>query len=811
MIHKPIPLRRLLPVFVSGIILLLLAASAYWGNWQLVAFQLAIIVLTLAGLMLLLRRRLTLPLAYLQQSVRRIAQGDLDTRIDAASCGDFTELACDLDQMRVAFSTTAKERARTLAMLQEREQNLAKTTAILERTGEMAKVGGWESDLRTMRVTWSEETYRIYEVDPSVILSMEYAMSFYGTNAEAIYQSAVQPVIDSGSDNSWYLELPITTAKGNQKWVRFQGAAQRENGELVGLIGTIQDITEQIQAEAELRIAATAFNSQEGMFVTDLNNRILKVNQAFTAITGYTADDVVGRDPKLFNSGLHDANFYAEMWASINETGVWRGEIWNRRKNGETYAQWLTISSVKDRTGTTTHYVGAFTDITERLETEKKIENLAFFDPLTGLPNRRLLLDRLAHVLATAIRQRQLGALLFIDLDDFKILNDTYGHDKGDQLLQQVAERLSSTVRKADTVGRLGGDEFVVLLENIGPSMLKAAAEAKLVGEKILAALGQPYVLNDNMHRSTPSVGITLFGDIQESIEEPLKRADLAMYQAKAAGRNTLRFFDPQIQVAIATRSQLENDLRAAIADNEFLLLYQPQITGETNLAGAEALIRWQHPKRGIVSPAEFIPLAEETGLIVSLGRWVLDRACIQLAHWAAQPETDRIAIAVNVSPRQFHQPDFVDQVMAAIDMSGANPKLLKLELTESILVSSMEDVIAKMSELKRFGVGFSLDDFGTGYSSLAYLKRLPLDQLKIDQSFVRDILTNPNDASIAKTIIALADSLGLQVIAEGVETEEQRRFLAALGCSSYQGYLFSRPVPATAFEEFAERIKRIN
>lgn len=450
------------------------------------------------------------------------------------------------------------------------------------------------------------------------------------------------------------------------------------------------------------------------------------------------------------------------------------------------------------------HFIGGIAmDITERKLAEDKAEMLAFYDPLTDLPNRRLLFDRLTHALAGTARHDRLGALLFIDLDNFKMLNDTHGHDRGDTLLQQVAQRLTACLREGDTLARFGGDEFVVLLENLSSDALDAAAKAEVVAEKILQSLGQPYLLADISHRSTPSIGITLFGETAETIEEPLRRADLAMYQAKSDGRNTLRFFDPQIQAAVTARSLLEADLRNAVAQNSFQLFYQPQIRHANEFTGVEALIRWHHPERGMVSPAEFIPLAEETGLILPLGRWVLDTACRQLVAWSQQTRTDHLSIAVNVSPRQFHQADFVEQVLDAIAQSGANPHRLKLELTEGLLVSNVEDVVIKMTRLKQEGVGFSLDDFGTGYSSLAYLKRLPLDQLKIDRSFIRDILQDPNDAAISKTIIALADSLGLEVIAEGVETDAQRNFLAQHGCSAYQGYLFSPPLPISQIDHF--------
>ncbi len=449
-------------------------------------------------------------------------------------------------------------------------------------------------------------------------------------------------------------------------------------------------------------------------------------------------------------------------------------------------------------------YVGGIAvDITARKVAEEKADNLAFYDPLTHLPNRRLLLDRLAHALNTSARQQHLGALFFIDLDNFKTLNDTYGHKRGDLLLQHVAQRLSQSIRKGDTLARLGGDEFVLLLENLASDPLQAAKQSESVAEKILCVLRQPYEIEHQLHNSTPSIGITLIGETEESIEEPLRRADLAMYEAKSAGRNTFRFFDPQLQAAVTARSFLEMDLRTALRDNQLQLYFQAQINADNSLRGVEVLLRWQHPQRGMISPAEFIPVAEESGLILAIGRWVLDNACAQLARWASQPLFAQLSIAVNVSSRQFHQANFVEQVLSALTATGANPQRLKLELTESLLVSNVDDVVAKMTALKAQGVAFSLDDFGTGYSSLAYLKRLPLDELKIDQSFVRDTLSDANDAAIVTTIIALAESLGLEVIAEGVETETQRAFLAQHGCDTYQGYLFSKPVPIAMFEEY--------
>ena len=455
-------------------------------------------------------------------------------------------------------------------------------------------------------------------------------------------------------------------------------------------------------------------------------------------------------------------------------------------------------------------YIGFCVDVTPQKEADEKIKTLAFYDFLTGLPNRRLLQDRLEKTLAASSRHLRQGALLFIDLDNFKTLNDTLGHDMGDLLLQQVAQRLAACVRESDTVARLGGDEFVVMLEDLSQNPQEAAARVETVGEKIITKLNQNYQLSGCEYRSTPSIGVTLFAGNEEPFDELLKRADLAMYQAKVAGRNTMRFFDPEMQAAVTSRTALEAGLREALRKDQFLLHYQAQVDRAGRLTGSEVLLRWQHPERGIVSPAEFIPLAEETRLILPLGQWVLQTACSQLAGWAAKPEMARLTLAVNVSAHQFNQPDFVEQVLATLDGTGADPRRLRLELTESLLVHNAQEIIEKMFALKARGVGFSLDDFGTGYSSLSYLKRMPLEQLKIDQSFVRDVLSDPNAAAIARTIVALGQNLGLGVIAEGVETELQRDFLVDSGCHAYQGYFFSRPVPAGSFERFAQRLRHL-
>ncbi len=558
---------------------------------------------------------------------------------------------------------------------------------------------------------------------------------------------------------------------------------------------------ELVIANKELSIAAIAFESQEGMVVTDANNVILRVNSAFTNITGYEAKEAINQTPRLLSSGKHDKAFFIDMWQSINNTGAWDGEIWNKRKSGEIYPEYLTITAVKDTVNIVTNYVATHIDITMRHAAADKIENLAFYDPLTHLPNRRLLLDRLNQAVATSARTVNRGALLFINLDHFKKLNDTLGHVAGDLLLEQVAARLTACIREGYTVARLGGDEFVVLLEILSAKAIEAAAQAKTVAVKILSSLNQPYQLNTQTYHNTASIGATLFNGHEQAPEELLKQADIAMYHSKTDGRNTLRFFDPRMQETINVRADMENELRKAIEQFQFQLYYQIQVGSSGQVLGAEALIRWNHPERGIISPFNFIPLAEDTGLILPIGMWVLDTACAQLNTWQQSTLTQDLVLAVNVSAKQFFQVNFVEQVKATLLRHEINPARLKLELTESMLVENINDIIIKMNALSKIGIRFSLDDFGTGYSSLQYLKKLPLNQLKIDQSFVRDIAIDSSDRAIVRTIITMANSLDINVIAESVETAEQQQFLLDNGCMHYQGYLFSKPVPIGEFE----------
>jgi diguanylate cyclase (GGDEF)-like protein/PAS domain S-box-containing protein len=559
---------------------------------------------------------------------------------------------------------------------------------------------------------------------------------------------------------------------------------------------------DKFKAEEQLRLVSLAFEMQEAIMITDANANILRVNRAFEKITGYSEQEVIGKNPSILSSGLHDHAFYAKLWSDLLNHGIWKGEMWDRGKNGEIYSKLATISAVRNDKNETVQYIAAFTDNTAHKKAENEIYRLAFYDALTGLPNRRLLLDRLSVALSASARNQQYGALIFLDLDNFKTLNDTLGHYYGDVLLVEVARRLKMSVREMDTVARLGGDEFVVLLEDLDADLQEASRKVAQIAEKLRIKIATPYQLNENTRHSSPSIGVCMFYGNQVSVDDLLKYADMAMYQAKNAGRNRVRFFDPHMQQVVETRALMEADLRSAITDKQLSLFYQVQLDQTMQPVGAEALLRWQHPTRGFVSPVDFIQIAEESSLILEIGDWVLETACRELARWSQHEKTRHLVLAINISAQQFMQTDFVEHVAEAVKAHQINPACLKLELTESVALGGLDVVVTKMLALKHgIGVTLSLDDFGTGYSSLSYLKKLPFNQIKIDRSFVRDMLTDASDAMMVKNIIDMTHNFGMQVIAEGVETEQQLALLREYGCLSYQGYLFSKPLPVEEFE----------
>ncbi len=542
-------------------------------------------------------------------------------------------------------------------------------------------------------------------------------------------------------------------------------------------------------------------NMLDGVITISRHGQIETFNKAASGIFGYAADEVLGRNVGILTPDAYIGERDPQLPLFSSEgTNYLVGkprEMMGKRKDGSVFPVSLSISKIA-RVGRPT-FVAVVRDITERRQQEEEIQRLAFFDPLTQLPNRRLLMDRLKRAQTNSARTEQHGALMFLDLDNFKLLNDSMGHDMGDALLQQVASRLKTCVREGDTVARLGGDEFVMLLESLGQTTQDSAAHAEAVAHKVLGVLGQAYRLRGHHHESTPSIGIVLFMGGDESTDELLKKADVAMYRAKAAGRNTARFFDPAMQATVIAQAALEIDMRRGLERREFMLLYQFQVNAQGSPIGAEALLRWNQPSRGVVHPDQFIALAEESNIGPLLGQWVLETACNQLAQWALQDVTANWTLAINVSPSQFASAEFARNIGLALSRSGARPEQLVLELTEHLIMNNTTDTLSTMNAVKTLGVRFSLDDFGTGYSSLLHLQRLPLDQLKIDRSFVHALLSQPREASVAHSVVALGHSLGLTVIAEGVETAEQRNQLAALGCDAFQGYLFGRPLEATA------------
>jgi len=683
------------------------------------------------------------------------------------------------------------------------ETELERIQNMLAEGERIAHLGSWEFIVATHETIWSAEEKRIYGLDPagSSPAYKEMLRRYIHPEDAAHLDRSFGEALENGA--VFENQNRIMRPDGGVRWIYNRAQPYFDaDGKLIKYIGATLDITDRKHDEHQLRIAATAFESHEGIMITDANAIILKVNQSFTRITGYTAEEVIGNNPRILSSDRHDKVFYEAMWDHLRKEGKWEGEIWSRRKDGVVYPERLSITAVRDENGCLTNYVGNLSDITISKAAEKEIELLAFYDPLTGLPNRRLLISRLNQAFITSTRSEKCIALLFLDLDNFKIINDTLGHRIGDLLLQEVAARILCQVREEDTVARLGGDEFVVMLEHLSEQALEAAEQSQFLANKILTAISQVYILDSHQYHCTSSIGINLFTGQQIEVDRFMQQADIAMYQAKNDGRNTLRFYDQKMQDTITFRASLERELRVAIDREQLQLYYQVQVDGFGHPYGAEVLIRWIHPERGLISPAQFIPLAEENNLILPIGKWVLEKACAQIKTWEQNALTSSLSLSVNVSAKQFRQVNFVEQVQTIVQGHGINTSKLKLELTESMLVDNVEDTITIMNKLNGMGVRFELDDFGTGYSSLQYLKNLPLYQLKIDQSFVHDIASNSNDHAIVCTIIAMAKSLELEVIAEGVETEDQRQHLFNKGCKYYQGYLFGKPMPIDEFEQ---------
>ncbi|MEW6165374.1 MAG: EAL domain-containing protein [Pseudomonadota bacterium] len=720
---------------------------------------------------------------------------EVDRLLRRAAGGDGDELS----EVGVAFinmisALNLRERLRG-----EAEAELREAERRFREIAEFAGTFVWEIDRRQVMVFVSEGAAEVFGL-PAERLIGTCILDYVPPAEHASFVQRVTRVALAGAPFRRF-EVSIARTDGTRRRVAFSGtpvigAHGRRTGTYRGLA---EDVTQKRIDAENLRLAEKVFaNSAQAILVTDAEARIVSVNPAFSEITGYAAEEALGENPRKFSSGRHDTAFYAAMWGALKKHGAWSGEVWDRRKNGSVYPKWLTINAVQDdETGTVAHYVAIFSDITEQKENAARIEHLAYHDPLTGLPNRYALNARLAQSLADARRNGTHLAVFFLDLDRFKTINDSLGHDVGDQLLVAVAKRIRGALRESDTVARLGGDEFVVVVPGIaGPE------DAARVAEKIVAEVGEPLVLAGHALHTSPSIGIGIFPTDGGSAETLLKNADAAMYHAKQHGRNNFRFFTADMNEAASERLLFETQLHHALDRHEFHLVFQPQveIVGG-RVVGVEALLRWHHPDHGEILPERFIPIAEEIGLIVPLGAWVLEEACRQAMSW--EGGASALRVAVNVSVHQLEDRHLVEQVAAVLTRTGLPAERLELEITESAVMRHPEAAIDRLRSLVALGVHFAIDDFGTGYSSLAYLKRLPNSRLKIDRSFVMDLETDPNDVAITEGIIALARSLGLVVTAEGIETPAQLGILREFGCGEGQGYLFSRPLAAAALREF--------
>lgn len=643
--------------------------------------------------------------------------------------------------------------------------------------------------------------------EPRGVISFNPAWQFMdeASNLLRVEQYPVNQIITTGKPVKGMLTGIIKPMNKEITWVLVNGIPLFDSqGEFIEIIMSYVDVTKLKIAKERLDQAATVFaNTAEGVIISDLKGNIVDVNQAFTLITGYSKEEIIGKNPRLLQSGRHNPEFYEEMWTSLIETEHWRGEIWNRRKNGEVYPELLTISRITDKQNKTVGYVGVFSDITTLKESEKKMEYLAHHDALTDLPNRLLFNSRLDQSIKHAARQKTRLALVFVDLDRFKTINDSLGHPVGDALLKQISQRLLHAVRADDTVARISGDEFIILLENV-----ISAENTAIVVDKLMTTFREPFKVEENEVRMTCSMGISLYPDDSEDASKLLQYADAAMYLAKENGRNSYQFYTQELTAAAYEHVFIENAMRGAIEKGEFSVVYQPQVDLNSNeIIGMESLIRWQHPKLGALPPARFIPIAEKTGLIREIGEWVLKTTCQQARLWIDKGLRFGY-IAVNVSGQQIQAGNFSALVEKVLKQSNVPPGCIELEVTESFVMMHTEGNIQQLESIQALGIKLAIDDFGTGYSSLSYLKSLPIDKIKIDQSFVRDIPDDPNDMAISEAVILMGKALNLKIIAEGIETHEQLSFFRDKGCDCGQGDFFSYPVPAAEIEKLISRGK---
>lgn len=762
---------------------------------QQILIELGILGVLLAGsivVVIYLRLHVLQPLEHLTRQAGAIANGDYSARCESMGSNEIALLGANFNRMTDAVQQAVMHHKQVNDLLQYNEFRLKEAQYL-------AQVGNWELDLNSGVLHWSDEIFRIFEIDQT-----KFGAS-YESFLNAIHPEDRDKVNQAYTDSlatreSYEIAHRLLMPDGRVKWVvEHCKTFYDDQGKPIRSVGAVQDITERRQAEETIHLYASVFKqSGEAIVITDARNKILAANEAFHKLTGYTQEEVLGKSPAILVATKNVLEEHQVLWNILDGKDFWQGEIINCHKDGHTYTIWLTITAIRGNQGKVSYYISSFTDISEYKATMDRIHYLAHHDTLTDLPNRLSLIDHLRQAIHSARRNKERIAVMFIDLDRFKTVNDTLGHHVGDLLLIEVAQRLKSCTRSNDIVARLGGDEFVVVLPE-----LESMDTTFHVADKILHALGESYLLNGHNIHSSPSIGIAFFPDDGDNVDDVMKNADVAMYHAKSKGRNNYQFFESSMNQATLERLELEHDMRIALEREEFVLHYQPKIdAGTLRVSGVEALVRWQHPKKGLIPPITFIPLAEESGLMLPLGEWVLRTACHQLKLWQGRGMAD-LQISVNLSARQFRHENLPMMVASIIIEENIDPTLLELEITESMAMDDPQKTIESMNELRRIGVKLAIDDFGTGYSSISYLKQFPVDALKLDRSYVKDIETDSGDAAICAATISLAHDLGLEVVAEGVETAKQYEYLKLLNCDKFQGYYFCKPLPASEAEAY--------
>jgi len=758
--------------------------------WRQAVLFCGVGALALLGLLLYMRRLISRPLTQLATAAQQMAGGAYDLRLPVKGANEIGKLASALNQFSASAQAYKEDISRRHARLNDYLQSGVVGMLVIDTQGGIQEMNRVLSNITgySLNELYAESWLEICHPD----------------DRKNLYSMWRRLLLRPGMERS--LEFRLCDRDNREHWVDAVAKYEQGCGDESGhVLVFLRDVTKKKMREEELRLAAAAFNTHEAIVITDAQGSIVKVNSAFTEITGYRLEEVIGKNPRIFQSGYHDAEFYKAMWHTIRSEGIWQGEIWNKRKGGEVYPEYETIMAVKDNGGEITQYIAFFEDITQRKVAEKRIEQLAYYDELTKLPNRRMLTDRLQQAVSSAKRHSYLGALLFVDLDHFKDVNDSLGHLVGDKLLFEVANRLGEHIRQEDTLARLGGDEFVILVHCLDDNRQEAAEHVRALGERILEDVSKPYFIEGHHLHINASIGVSFFPEDSDNLTDLIRQADTAMYQSKAAGRGVVRFFSQDMQESVDLRLLLRTDLKKALALKEFDLYLQPQIcVGSGKVVGAESLIRWKHPRKGYISPADFIPVAEEDGIIVDIGEYVLRQACGYIRDLRERGEDVVIGqIAVNISPLQFRSAGFVETVKTIIEEYGISGRYLCFELTEGVLLKNVEQAIDIIRDLKMLGISFAIDDFGTGYSSLGYLSRLPLDRIKIDKSFIDKIPDDPQGVTIVDAVLSMAQHLGVDVIAEGVETLEQLRVLKQRHCYAYQGYYGAKPMPFSQYVNY--------